>query len=99
MELHLQCANGSIGVQIGHQTSVSHQVVDATLDKDLSRVGSGLLQGVVLGKVCMEDVDIVTVTKLCHYLLLGGSFVADQTDNQVFLVFRDLPKELELDGN
>ncbi len=47
----------------------------------------------------MEDVDIGTVAQLCHYLLLGRSFVADQTNNQVLLVFRDLPKELELGWN
>ena len=47
----------------------------------------------------MVDVDVVTVTQLCRYLLLGGSFVADQTDNQVLLVFRDLPQELELYSN
>ena len=44
----------------------------------------------------MEDVDIGTVAQLCRYLLLSCSFVADQTDDQVLLVFRDLPEELEL---
>ncbi len=39
----------------------------------------------------MEDVDIGTFAQLCRYLLLGRSFVADQTDNQVLLVVRDLP--------
>lgn len=44
----------------------------------------------------MEDVDIGTVAQLCRNLLLGRSFVADQTDDQVVLVFRKLPEELEL---
>jgi hypothetical protein len=44
----------------------------------------------------MEDVDIWTAAQLCRYLLLSGSFVTDQTNDQVLLVFRDLPEELEL---
>lgn len=47
----------------------------------------------------MENVDIRTVAQLCRYLFLGCSFVADQTNNQVLLVFRDLPEELELGWN
>ena len=42
--------------------------------------------------------DIGTFAKLCCYLLLGCGFVADQTDDQVLLVFRDLFEELELDA-
>jgi hypothetical protein len=44
----------------------------------------------------MEDVDIGTVAKLRRCLLLGRCFVADQTDDQVLPVFRDLSEELEL---
>ena len=47
----------------------------------------------------MEDVDIGTVAQLCRYLLLSRGFVADQTDNQVFLVLRNLPEKLELGWN
>lgn len=44
----------------------------------------------------MNDVDIGTVAQLCCYLLLSRSFVADQTNDQVLRIFRDLPEELEL---
>lgn len=50
----------------------------------------------MLGEVCREDVDIGTVAQLCLCLLLGPNFVADQTDDQVVLVCRDLLEELEL---
>jgi hypothetical protein len=55
-----------------------------------------LLKALVLGEVSMEDVDIRSVPQLCRYLLLGRSFVTDQADDQVFLLFRKLVKELEL---
>lgn len=45
----------------------------------------------------MEDMDVRTVTQLCGYLLLGSSFVTDQADDQVLLLFRELLEELELD--
>lgn len=44
----------------------------------------------------MEDVDIGTVAQLCRHLLLGRSLVADQTDDWVLRVLRDLLDELEL---
>lgn len=44
----------------------------------------------------MEDVDIGTIAKLCRHLLLGRSLVADQTDDQVLQVLRDLLDKLEL---
>lgn len=44
----------------------------------------------------MEDVYIVTAAQLCCYLLLSRSLVADQTNDDVLWVFRDLLDELEL---
>ena len=44
----------------------------------------------------MEDVDIGTVAQLCRHFLLGRSLVANQTDDYVFRVFRDLLDQLEL---
>jgi len=55
-----------------------------------------LFKGGVLGEISMKDVDIGPVAQLCFYLLLGRRFVADQTDYEVLLVFRDLLEELEL---
>jgi hypothetical protein len=57
-----------------------------------------LLQAGVLGEVCVDDVDIETVAQLGRYLLLRSGFVANQTDNQVVLVVRELLEELELGG-
>ena len=47
----------------------------------------------------MVDVDIATVGEFCRDLLLGRFLVADQTDDQVLLVCRDLLKEFELSWN
>lgn len=44
----------------------------------------------------MEDVYIGAVAQLRGNLLLGRSLVTDKTDDQVVLIFRQLPKELEL---
>ena len=44
----------------------------------------------------MEDAYIGAVAQLRGNLLLGGSLVTDKTDDQVALIFRQLPKELEL---
>jgi len=85
-----------IGVELGRESSVGNQVVDATLANNLGSVRSGLLQAGVAGEVSMEDVDIGTVAQLCHHLLLGASLVADQTDDQVLRVFRDVLNEPEL---
>ena len=45
----------------------------------------------------MKNVNIETIAQLCRYLLFGRSFVANQTDNQIILIFRDLSEKLELD--
>lgn len=44
----------------------------------------------------MDDVDIGTITQLSGCLLLGSGFVANQTNDQVVLVVRELLEELEL---
>ena len=59
--MNLQCTDGSIGVQIWHQSPISNQVIDSAFADYLSRVDGGLLQAGVVIKVCMEDVDIGTV--------------------------------------
>ena len=52
----------------------------------------------MLGEVCVDDVDIGTVAQLSGCLLLGSGFVANQTNDQVVLVVRELLEELELGG-
>ena len=44
----------------------------------------------------MEDAYIGAVAQLRGNLLLGRSLVTDKTDDLVVLIFRQLPKELEL---
>lgn len=44
----------------------------------------------------MEDVDIGTVAQLLLDLLLGARLIADQADDQVLGVLRELLEELEL---
>lgn len=84
----LQCANGSEAVQIRHDTSVSNQVVDAPLANNPSRVYSGLLEGGVVGEVCMEDMDIrATAVQFCSHFLLCSGLIADKADDQVLRVF------------
>ena len=41
--------------------------------------------------LCMENIEFGTDAQFCRYLLLGRSFVADQVDDQILRVFRDLP--------
>lgn len=59
--MRLQCADVIILVKQGYQSSISQQVVDATIANNLGRVVRGLLQGGMLGEVCVENVDIGTV--------------------------------------
>tara|TARA_R110002003_G_scaffold1926_6_gene23745 strand:+ start:892 stop:1137 length:246 start_codon:yes stop_codon:yes gene_type:complete len=72
-----QFSNGVKGVEVRQESPVADEVVDATFANNLGSVGSGMLQAGVAGEVAMEDVDIGTFAKLCRYLLLGRSLVAD----------------------
>lgn len=92
----LHHVDGVIGVEERRESPVGNQVVDTAVADNLGSVGRGLLQAGVVGQVSMEDVDIGTATHLCRHLLLGRSLVADQTDDEVVRVLRDLPDELEL---
>lgn len=96
IKINLQCADGVIGVELGRERAIGNQVVDATVANNRGSLGSGLLQAGVVGKVSMKDVDIGTVAQLFGHLFLGASLVADQTDDQVCRVFRDVLKEPEL---
>lgn len=51
----------------------------------------------MLSEVCAENVDVGTVAQLSRNFLLGRSFVADQTNDQVLFVIRNLLEKLELD--
>jgi hypothetical protein len=93
---NIQCADRSVGIKLGHETGIGNQVVDATVANDLGRLGGRLLQAGVVGEVSMEDVYIGAVAQLRGNLLLGRSLVTDKTNDQVVLIFRQLPKEFEL---
>lgn len=44
----------------------------------------------------MKDVDVGAVAQLCRHLLVHRSLVANQTDDYVLWIFRNLIDELEL---
>ncbi len=81
---------------MGGETCVADKVVNTSLANNFGSVGSGLLQGGIVGEVSMDDVDVGTLAQLCCHLLFSGRLVADQTDDQVLRVFGDAPEEAKL---
>ena len=96
-EVDLQFTNRGISVELGGETCVADKVVNATLANNLGSLVRGLLQAVVVGEVSMEDVDVGTLAQFFRHLLFRGRLVADQTDDQVLLVFGDALEEAILD--
>ena len=79
--MNLQCADGIESVKEGQKSSVGNQVVNTALANNLGSVGSSLLKAGMADEVCLEDVDIGTVSDLGSHLLVGRSFATDQTDH------------------
>ena len=49
------------------------------------------------GEVSTEDMDVWTFAYFCDHFLLGRRLVANQTDNEILRVLRDLLEEFKLD--
>lgn len=80
-QVDLQCANGPKSIQVGHQATVSYQVVNATITNDGGGVHGGLFQSGIFGEVPMEDMDIATVAQLCRHLLLDSDLVTNHAND------------------
>lgn len=91
--IDLQSADIVIGVELGRETCVGNQDVDALVTHNLFSIGSGLLQAAVVGEVSMEDVNVGTVTQLRCYLLLSASLVADDANDYILRVRGEVLQE------
>lgn len=81
---------------MGNQSAISNKIINATLTNNLGSVGCSLLQASITGEICVEDVNVGTVAEVCLHFRLRGSLVADQTNDQVLGVFRELLDKLKL---
>ena len=78
---------------MGHATCIGNEIVDAVPTHNVFSICSGTLETGVAGEICMKDVDVGTTLQLCRvrHLLLRRGFIADETDDYIVRVFRQVP--------
>lgn len=79
---NLQNANGIIRIEERIIGAIRDDVVELATH-DLGGLFCSRLDGVVLGEVYVDDVNVGALAQLCGNLLLGGFLSANETDDQV----------------
>ena len=76
-----------ICIKLTWKCPIGNQIINTSIPQNVGRVRSGLLQAHVASKISMEEEDIVSNTQFCLGFFLRGSFIANQSNDQILGVF------------